>query len=145
MRLEGEILTRYRSEITNLYHQELGENPVPGLIYFAVFENPKTLEGLQAVASIKNYMGSWYLRGCVVKPKFRGQGLQKQLILERIEYLLGKTQSVRASVYPDNIHSIRNIESTGFEFERKKRLANHAEVLVYKKDITKKEVPDIVH
>lgn len=129
MFLEKQIFTRYRQEIFELYQRELGES-ISGLIFFGIFSG----ETLQAVASLKNYMGSWYLRGCVVKPEFRGRGFQKQLIQERLDYLSPKTDLVRVSVFPSNIHSINNVEAKGFKFEKKKKLKNNETVLVYKKE-----------
>lgn len=130
MLLENEVKTGFFPEIRNLYSRELGEEPTSGLIYFGAFsENSGTL---MAVASLKNYMGSWYLRGCVVKPDYRGQGLQRFLIQERLEYLKDKTHIARVSVFPENSHSITNIEAAGFLFERKKKLDDGKKVLVYK-------------
>lgn len=77
MLLERQEVAKREDEIIQLYNQELGEDPVSGLIYFGVFEDSDSGPVLQAVASVKNYMGSWYLRGCVVKPEFRGRGLQQ--------------------------------------------------------------------
>lgn len=129
MKLENENRPKYFPEIRDLYRKELGGDSASGLIYFGIFKEDGSL---MAISSIKNYMGSWYLRGCVVKPEYRGQGLQKQLIKERLEYLKGKTDTVRVSVYPENMYSIANIESTGFIFERKKKLDSGKLVLVYK-------------
>ncbi len=131
MLLKEQDLAKYRKEISDLYRKELTESPTTGLTYFGIFSG----ETLQAVASVKNYMGAWYLRGCVVKPEFRGQGLQRTLIEERLAYLSEKTDAVRVSVYPNNIHSIANIEATGFQFVRKKILQDGHEVLVYKFDL----------
>lgn len=136
MLLEKQEVAKRRSEITQLYSQELGEDPVSGLIYFGVFEDSDSGSMLQAVASIKNYMGSWYLRGCVVKPEFRGKGLQLRLIEERLEYLTVRgVKAARVSVYPDNAFSIRNIEAFGFKFEKRKKLGKRSIVLVYKIDL----------
>lgn len=129
MLLENEAKNRHSPEIHDLYSVELGEEPVKGLIHFGAVSEDGTL---MAVASLKNYMGSWYLRGCVVKPEFRGQGLQKALIQERLDYLKNKTNVCRVSVFPENTHSIKNIEDSGFIFERKKMLKEGREVLVYK-------------
>lgn len=133
MLLKETDVAKYGQEITSLYEQELGEIP-KGLKFFGIFSG----DTLQAVASLKNYMGSWYLRGCVVKPDFRGHGLQRALIEERLEYLSDKTTNARVSVFPGNIHSIANIEATGFQFERKKKLESGHEVLVYKFEFNSK-------
>lgn len=129
MRLEKKILDTHREEIADLYRLELGEDPVNGLIYFGIFGEDGEL---QAVAAVKNYMGSWYLRGHVVKPEYRGQGMQRLLIRESLDYLRDKTDIARVSVYPWNEYSKRNIEAEGFEFEKRKKLANGETVLVYK-------------
>jgi ribosomal protein S18 acetylase RimI-like enzyme len=132
MHLEKEHLARYGQEIGSLYQKELHESPTNGLVYFGIFDG----DILKAVAAIRCYMGSWYLRACVVKPKFRGQGLQRQLIRERLDYLSERTNLVRVSVHPGNIHSIQNIEAEGFEFEKKKKLKDGGLVLVYRKRLT---------
>jgi ribosomal protein S18 acetylase RimI-like enzyme len=119
-----------------LYCQELGEDPVSGLIYFGVIEETDAGPMLQAVASVKNYMGSWYLRGCVVKPEYRDLGLQRKLIRERLEYLAARTDMARVSIFPHNEHSICNIEAEGFRFERKKKLGDGSTVLVYKTELS---------
>lgn len=79
--------------------------------------------------------GYWYLRGCVVKPEYRGQGLQSELIQERINYLVGKTNAIRVSVFPTNTYSINNIKSRGFLFEKNKKLSDGSIIQVYKKEI----------
>lgn len=127
MLLEKEELAVYSEEITDLYQKELGEITT-GLTHFGIF----SVSELQAVASVKNYMGYWYLRGCVVKPEFRGNGFHRQLIQERLVYLSARTDLVRVSVYPDNVHSINNIKAEGFEFEKRKKLENGNIVFVYK-------------
>ena len=131
MRLEKEQLANYSAEIADLYQTWLEESPTSGLIYFGAFDN----ENLKAVGAVRCYMGHWYLRAFVVKPEYRGQGLQKQLIEECLDFLSDKTDTARISVFPDNVHSIRNIEATGFEFEKKKKLQDGHVVIVYKKQL----------
>ncbi len=126
MLLGKKELAQYGQEISELYEIWLNET-FSGLTPFGIFSGSI----LQAVGSIKNYMGSWYLRGDVVKPEFRGQGLQRQLIKERLEFLALKTDLARISVFPDNNYSIRNIEATGFTFEKRKKLGSGETVLVY--------------
>jgi len=123
-------LEQYIAEIDDLYEEHLGEK-ISGVTHFAIIEN----DSLQAVASVKCYSGHWYLRGCVVKPEYRGKGLQRELIRERLEYLGDRTAVVRVSVYPKNTHSLQNIESEGFEFEKIKKLKNDDIVRVYIKSI----------
>lgn len=82
--------------------------------YFAHIED----EVLQAAGTLKCYSGHWYMRGDVVAPAFRGRGLQRALIEERIAYLGGRT--VRAGIHPENIHSLRNYLDAGFVFEKHK-------------------------
>jgi RimJ/RimL family protein N-acetyltransferase len=128
MLLEKEQLPTYKETISEIYQREFGED-TRGLIFFGLFSEDEII----AVASIRNYMGHWYLRGCYVEPEFRGNGLQRELIQERINYLKSRTSEVRVSVFPDNIHSIHNIEAEGFEFERTKKLESEESVLIYKK------------
>jgi len=128
MLLEKEQLPTYQETISEIYQREFGED-TQGLIFFGLFSEDEII----AVASVRNYMGHWYLRGCYVDPEFRGNGLQRQLIQERINYLKSRTNEVRVSVFPDNMHSIRNIEAEGFEFERIKKLESDKSVLIYKK------------
>lgn len=135
MLLERQDVVTRKDEIARLYNQELGEDLVSGLIYFGILENSDSGPMLHAVASIKNYMGSWYLRGCVVKHEFRGKGLQQRLIKERLEYLAKRTKVARVSVRPSNAFSIKNIEATGFKFEKRKKLRGGSVVLVYKIDL----------
>lgn len=128
MKLEGKILQRHRGEISQLYEQYLPESPTSGLIYFGSLDK----ETLRAVGGVRCYMGSWYLRRCIVKPEFRGMGLQRKLIKERLAYLSKRTDTARVSVFPDNTRSIANIEATGFNFERRKKFPNGRTVLVYR-------------
>ena len=130
MQLSKEKFEQHRQEIAGLYQDELNDG-IAGLIFFGIISGNELL----AVASLKNYMGTWYLRGCVVKPQHRGQGFQRELIQERIDYLAGRTRKVRTSVEPDNYHSIRNIESAGFVFEKRKTLKDGRVVLVYEKEL----------
>jgi RimJ/RimL family protein N-acetyltransferase len=128
MLLEKEQIPTYKETISEIYQREFGED-TRGLIFFGLFSEDEII----AVASVRNYMGHWYLRGCYVEPEFRGNGLQRELIQERINYLKSRTNEVRVSVFPDNIHSIHNIEAEGFEFERIKKLETEESVLIYKK------------
>lgn len=129
MRLDKEQLANYQPEIDQLYKTWLKESPTSGLIYFGDFDGTN----LKAVGAVRCYMGHWYLRAFVVKPEYRGQGLQRQLMNECLDYLSDKTDVARVSVFPKNIYSIRNIESVGFEFEKKKKLEDGHVVIVYKK------------
>ncbi len=131
MRLEREKVAKYGPEISDLYRTWLQESPTNGLTYFGVFD----AENLKAVGAVRCYMGHWYLRAFVVKPEYRGQGLQRLLIRECLEYLSEKTDTARISVFPDNFYSIRNIEAEGFEFEKKKKLEDGNIVVVYKKHL----------
>ena len=123
-------LEKYIAEIHELEHKYLSEMP-KSVTYFGIINS---LE-LQAVASVKCYSGHWYLRSCVVKPEHRGRGLQRELIRERLEYLAERTNTVRVSVFPQNIHSIKNIEAGCFAFEKKKKLVSGKILFVYKKSI----------
>ncbi|HKC05006.1 MAG TPA: GNAT family N-acetyltransferase [Patescibacteria group bacterium] len=132
MRLEKEQMAKYGLEISELYQTWLKESPTSGLIYFGAFDN----EELKAVTAVRCYMGHWYLRALVVKPEYRGRGLQRALMNESLDYLSEKTDVARVSVFPDNFYSIRNIEAVGFKFEKKKKLSDGHEVLVYKFDLS---------
>jgi ribosomal protein S18 acetylase RimI-like enzyme len=127
MLLAKPTLEKYIDEIVQLYRKELGEE-VKSATHFGIIEGT----ALQAVGSVKCYSGHWYLRGCVVKPEFRGRGFQRRLIQERLEYLAAKTDIVRVGVYPGNEHSLRNIEAECFEFEKNKKLKNGKIVQIYK-------------
>lgn len=131
MRLEKEQITKYGPEISKLYRTWLNESPTNGLTYFGVFDK----ENLKGVGAVRCYMGNWYLRAFVVKPEYRGEGIQRLLMKECLDYLSNKTDCARVSVFPDNFYSIRNIEAVGFEFERKKKLEDGNTVLVYKKKL----------
>lgn len=131
MRLEKEQLAIYGPEIAQLYKTYLEESPTNGLIYFGKFDN----ENLKAVGAVRYYMGHWYLRAFVVKPEYRGRRLQRALMNECLDYLADKTDVARVGVFPENTYSIRNIETVGFKFEKKKKLEDDKIVLVYKKSL----------
>jgi len=118
------------NEVLDLYKNILGED-ITSSTHFGILEN----DILKAAGSVKCYSGHWYLRCCVVKPEYRGTGLQKKLIKERLEYLAKKTDVVRVSVYPGNNYSLKNIEDVGFQFEKDKKLKNGKIVQVYKKEL----------
>jgi ribosomal protein S18 acetylase RimI-like enzyme len=120
----------FGQEVSELYQTHLGET-AKGLTHFGIINDDE----LWADGAIKCYMGSWYLRGCVVKPQYRGRGLQRELIRERLAYLTPITDLVRVSVYPENLPSRRNIEAEGFEFEKNKKLVNGDKVIVYRKSL----------
>lgn len=125
-------LAKYSPEIGELQYLYLKESPTKGITYFGLFSE----EVLTAVGGVKNYMGYWYLRACFVKPEFRGQGLQRQLIKERLEYLSTEwhAKDVRVSIFPDNIRSIKNVEAEGFVFVKKKILKPSGHLAnIYKK------------
>jgi GNAT superfamily N-acetyltransferase len=132
--LLNDNLPKYKQEIFQLYKEYLHENP-KGHTFFGIVKNDE----LQAVASVRCYHGHWYLRGCVVKPEFRGQGLQKKLIHERLEYLTNMTDVVKVSVYVDNPkkkYSIDNILAEDFVFEKNNKLDNGRTVHVYKRELS---------
>jgi ribosomal protein S18 acetylase RimI-like enzyme len=133
MRLEKEKLTSYGSDIADMYKTWLKESPTSGLTYFGAFDKDK----LMAVGAVRCYMGHWYLRAFVVKPEYRGRGLQRKLMRESLKYLSEKTDIAWVSVFPDNIHSIRNIEAVGFKFERKKKLEDGNTIVIYKKALSR--------
>jgi len=117
MLLSKEQVNRYNPEIGELYCTYLDEELVTGLIHFGIFEQSLSGEVLKAVASIKNYDGQWFLWGCVVKKEFRGQGLQFQLVKERLKYLRSLTDTALVYIEPWNQNSIENLEAAGFKYE----------------------------
>lgn len=117
MLLSKEQINSHLQEIEDLYLTYIDEELVPGLIHFGISEQTLAGEVIKAIASIKNYDGRWFLWGCVVKSEYRGQGLQKQLVNERLEYLRTRTDTARVYVEPWNDHSIKNLESVGFEYD----------------------------
>ena len=133
MLLKGPVLEEHLDEINRLYAREL-HHRIVSATYFGILDD----QVLQAVGAVKCYMGHWYLRGCVVKPQYRGQGLQEKLIKERIEYLVQRTDRVRVAVETTNAHSIANVERTGFEFLKTKRFKDGKLVNVYEKRFGKK-------
>ena len=117
MKLEGELRKKYIDEIRELYTTYLGEKFTGGHL-FGLIENGE----LQAVASVRCYHGHWYFRGCVVKPEWRGNGFQRILMREGIQFLVGKTDKVRGAIYPWNSYSLQNVIAEKFEFEKTKDL-----------------------
>lgn len=115
MRLDKQLLCKYRKEIHDLYAQYLDKQPV-GVIYFGEFDQPI----LKGFGLLKCYSGNWYMRGCVVKPQYRGQGLQRKLIQQRVSYLQGKAPRLRVGIFPDNKYSIENVLAEGFTFVKQK-------------------------
>jgi len=75
---------------------------------------------IAAYSCVKCMRGNWYLGSCYVFGRHRGQGLQRELIKERLFYLKLKTNVVRVGVAADNKISRKNIIATGFTLERKK-------------------------
>lgn len=132
MRLEKERVAKYSAEIAELYKTWLAESPANGLTYFGAFDK----DNLMAVGAVRCYMGHWYLRAFVVKPKYRGRGLQRKIMRESLKYLADKTDTAWVSVFPNNFHSIRNIEAVGFKFEKRKKLEDGNTVLVYRKSLS---------
>ncbi len=132
MLLSKEQVEMYRPEILHLCHSELGEDtPLTGLTYFGIIFGDE----LGAFDAVKCYMGYWYLRACVVKREHRGRGFQRKLIQENFDYLSSRTREVRTTVFPWNVHSIRNVEAMGFIFVKPKKLADGKVVNVYKKKL----------
>lgn len=124
-------IKQHREEFSALIEQYLHE-PFTSGTYFGIKED----EELQAIAALKCYMGTWYLRACVVKPEHRGQGMQRKLIGERLDYLRTEKPNVpcvRVTIYPENTHSIDNCVEEGFAFEKKKKLRDGTIANVYKK------------
>ncbi len=122
-------LPHYRAEIARLYELYLDESLPSGGTFFAHIQNGV----LQGVASVRCYPGGhWLFRGCVVKPEFRGRGLQRQLMREGIEYLTSKgVDVVRGCIYSWNTHSIDNTLAMGFRYEKDRKLPNGKMIGVY--------------
>jgi ribosomal protein S18 acetylase RimI-like enzyme len=121
---------QYKEEIADLYKEHLHET-VTGGTFFGHVED----DVLQAVASVRCLHGHWYLRACVVKPEFRGKGLQRELIRERLDYLAQKTDRASVSVEPHNHFSIDNIVAEGFSFATTRKLPDGRMVSVYRKEL----------
>lgn len=70
-----------------------------------------------AAAELHCYGGVWTLRKCRVAEAYRGRGLQRRLIRERVwaAYRKGAKQ-VRAWVDPRNSYSLNNLVAEGFRF-----------------------------
>lgn len=75
------------------------------------------------------------MRSCVVKREHRGRGFQRKLIQENLAYLSSRTKEVRTTVFPWNVHSIRNVEAMGFVFVKQKKLRDGKVVNVHKKKL----------
>lgn len=118
MKLSLEQEQKFRSEIDHLYLTQIEEETIPGLIHFGIFEESLAGEVVKAIASVALIDGDWYLWGCVVKPEYRGQGLQGKLIEERLNYLRPLTDQVRVLAEPWNIRSIENLKKAGFSYEK---------------------------
>ncbi|MFH1589409.1 MAG: GNAT family N-acetyltransferase [archaeon] len=130
-----ENLPQYKDEIVELYKTFLSEEFTGGTI-FGIIEDGV----LQAVSSVRCYSGHWYLRGCVVKPEFRGQGLQRKLTQERINYIADKTDVVNACVYPGNNYSVDNLLAENFVFAGNKKLPNGDIVNHFKLELQKDKI-----
>ncbi|MCD8485136.1 GNAT family N-acetyltransferase [Candidatus Woesebacteria bacterium] len=112
MILHPELLVQYHREIEEMYFREFKQTPDNTFVYFGIFAQAI----LQAAATLKWHKGHWFLQGCVVKPEYRGQGLQRRLIEERVEYIQGRASNVLVVVHPHNYASRTNIERSGFTF-----------------------------
>lgn len=119
----------FLDEALTIYKENSHGNPNTNA-FFGVVEDGI----LKAIGSVRCYYGHWYLRGAFVKPEYRKQGLQRRLIRERLDYLSPRTNVVRASIFPWNTDSIKNIEAEKFALEKTKKLqkGGMANIYVYK-------------
>lgn len=114
MHLIGKALKKHLPEIEDLQRRTFHQI-VTGVDYFAIVEKGQ----LQAYGLVKCDADQYYLRGCFVKPEFRGRGLQRKLIDERVEFIRARgANAARVAVRPENSYSLRNIIASGFEYER---------------------------
>lgn len=76
----------------------------------------KNNEDIIAFGALSQPHGFYFLRNCVVDNKFRGQGIQKELIKERLAYVKRHGgRNVKVRVDPNNTHSLNNLIASGFE------------------------------
>lgn len=97
---------------------------------FGVVEN----DLLIAFGSARCLHGHWYCRSDVVRPEFRGRGLQRQLIRERLAHLEDRASVLRVAIYPHNEHSIRNYLAEGFTYEKHRILPDGKPANIYRFD-----------
>ncbi len=128
MIFEGEKLKEFKEDIWKLHKLGLGYK-VDHMTYFGIIEEEK----LVATGALKCYGPIWYMRADVVVPKFRGRGLQRKLIQERMEWLkkVKKEERVRVGIEPWNLHSIKNYEMLGFELKGMRNLKNKNKINLY--------------
>jgi GNAT superfamily N-acetyltransferase len=94
---------------------------VAGSTIFALFVD---VDGEWRVAGwgcVKCQRGNWYLGLTYVKESYRGNGFQRELIKERIQWCRSYgVKTLRCGVKPDNTISRKNVLAMGFEFEKKR-------------------------
>jgi len=120
MKKEIRLLTKeekefYKPEIYRLLKQ--GYNPdfklIPQYKVFVVFQNNEII----ALGILNNPHGYWFFRNCVVDKKYRGNGLQRDLIEARLDYIRHEGGGrVNVGVDPKNTKSLNNMLSMGFKF-----------------------------
>lgn len=133
MILQKSELNKYIKEIHKLQKKYLPDVAInTSVTYFVILDGKE----LAAVAAVKCYMGHWHLRSCIVKPKYRGRGLQKKLIKERLQYLSDRTSVAKVSALPHNVYSINNLKSLGFKFEKEKVAPNGDLLYQFRKSLT---------
>lgn len=105
----------YKPEIERLLKQGYDSNfkLIPQYKVFVIFENNKII----ALGILNNPYGYWYFRNCVVDRKYRGNGLQRVLIQERLDYISERGGGrVSVGIDPTNTKSLNNMLSMGFKF-----------------------------
>ena len=74
---------------------------------------------LLAYAVLGRPHGHWYFRNCVVDRKYRGNGYQRELIRQRLDYIEENGGgNVSVGVDPKNSKSLNNLLSFGFKFKK---------------------------
>lgn len=121
-----EITGKYRDQLNRLVKQGSDDSfsILPQHKVFVKFSDTrrmlldpdqKEIEGFAVLGKRGKY---WYFRNCVVKKEYRGRGIQRQLIQERLDYARNNGGgSVSVGIDPRNTKSLNNILSFGFKFK----------------------------
>lgn len=72
------------------------------------------------------------VHGVMVKEEYRGRGLQRKMLKMAVgDAKKNEVDGVAATVHPDNIYSLRNFLSEGFEIMNKIKIYNGERYVVY--------------
>lgn len=126
MLLTKEQIQKYRGQLEDLIKQGTDRSfkILPQHKIFAILSSERAMlldpsqREIMAFAVLGKRGPYWYFRNCVVKKEYRGRGLQRALIQERIEYIRENGGgSVSVGIDPRNTKSLNNILSFGFKFK----------------------------